>query len=420
MPELVLWLRSDRADAVRRLVSGFRELGAAVVESWQWLSGPAGRFEGIVADLRRTELPRFLQMVDELRPEWFLLVDSDVVELPGYGVQQVTAPAGKSFQFGHRSGWVVSPDLVASPETAAMAIAQRRPASPAERASLQRLRKSRRGRRPVRLPAGRPQRYPGGKGGAGVWQAIVNQMPPHDCYVEGCLGRGAVLRNKRPAEASVGIEADGDVLRAHWTGYDAAGALRLVEGDVKAWLRDAFGLGVVPGLSRCGCCGARWESDPATLVDAAGSARACAVCGRTVMVYVDPPYLRSTRKDASKALYRHEWTAADHGELLLLLKRLPCYVAVSGYDSTLYRNLLRSWRLVTFSATTSGGTKAIEHLWCNYPPPEALHDPRWLGSDRRARERWRRRSDSMARKLSSLSGLERQAVLDRVGEIVDG
>lgn len=33
--------------------------------------------------------------------------------------------------------------------------------------------------------------YPGGKSGAGVYQTIINQMPPHQLYVEPFAG-GAV------------------------------------------------------------------------------------------------------------------------------------------------------------------------------------------------------------------------------------
>ncbi|KHE92566.1 MAG: hypothetical protein SCABRO_01681, partial [Candidatus Scalindua brodae] len=37
--------------------------------------------------------------------------------------------------------------------------------------------------------------YPGGKGG--VFQKLINLMPPHDVYIETHLGGGAVIRNKR-------------------------------------------------------------------------------------------------------------------------------------------------------------------------------------------------------------------------------
>jgi hypothetical protein len=32
--------------------------------------------------------------------------------------------------------------------------------------------------------------YPGGKGGAGVYQMIINQIPPHRVYIEPFLGGG--------------------------------------------------------------------------------------------------------------------------------------------------------------------------------------------------------------------------------------
>jgi hypothetical protein len=41
--------------------------------------------------------------------------------------------------------------------------------------------------------------YPGGKNGAGVYKTIVNQIPPHEIYIEPFAGGGAVLLRKRPA-----------------------------------------------------------------------------------------------------------------------------------------------------------------------------------------------------------------------------
>jgi len=51
-------------------------------------------------------------------------------------------------------------------------------------------------------------RYPGGKGGAGVYQTIINNIPPHDTYIETHLGGGNILERKRPAARSVGIDLD--------------------------------------------------------------------------------------------------------------------------------------------------------------------------------------------------------------------
>ena len=54
--------------------------------------------------------------------------------------------------------------------------------------------------------SGDPMSYPGGKSGAGVFQTIINLMPPHDVYVEPFLGGAAVMRMKRPASLNIGID----------------------------------------------------------------------------------------------------------------------------------------------------------------------------------------------------------------------
>ena len=51
--------------------------------------------------------------------------------------------------------------------------------------------------------------YPGGKGGDGVYQTIINLMPPHKIYIEPFLGAGAIMRAKRPAPiSSIGVDID--------------------------------------------------------------------------------------------------------------------------------------------------------------------------------------------------------------------
>lgn len=57
--------------------------------------------------------------------------------------------------------------------------------------------------------------YPGGKGGAGTYQAIINQQPPHAVYIEPFLGHGGVLRRKRPAAKNIGVDLDAAVI-ARW------------------------------------------------------------------------------------------------------------------------------------------------------------------------------------------------------------
>ena len=51
--------------------------------------------------------------------------------------------------------------------------------------------------------------YPGGKGGAGVYQTLISQMPPHSTYIEAFTGGGGVLRHKRPAALNVDVDRNG-------------------------------------------------------------------------------------------------------------------------------------------------------------------------------------------------------------------
>ena len=65
--------------------------------------------------------------------------------------------------------------------------------------------------------------YPGGKGGAGVYQTIINGMPRHEVYVEPFLGGGAVMAAKRPACLNIGVDLDAEVIaqaRARIVGND--------------------------------------------------------------------------------------------------------------------------------------------------------------------------------------------------------
>ena len=50
------------------------------------------------------------------------------------------------------------------------------------------------------------ENYLGAKGGSGVYQTIINLMPPHKVYVEAFLGTGTIMKKKAPAEFNIGID----------------------------------------------------------------------------------------------------------------------------------------------------------------------------------------------------------------------
>jgi DNA adenine methylase len=223
--------------------------------------------------------------------------------------------------------------------------------------------------------------YPGGKNGSGVYQTIINLMPPHEVYIEPFLGSGAILRMKRPALRNVGIDRDPDALRqfeALTAGHDdAAGSTTVINGDAFAFLNTYRFTG-------------------------------------HELVYCDPPYLHDTR--GRHDLYRHELNQADHVRLLEIIQTLPCMVMISGYWSNLYADALKDWNSAHFQAMTRGGRMATEWLWYNYPEPIALHDYRFLGENFRERERIKRKKQRWTDRLQAMPILERRALLAAIGE----
>ena len=210
--------------------------------------------------------------------------------------------------------------------------------------------------------------FPGGKGK--TYPHVINLMPRHRVYIETHLGSGAVMRHKRPAERNIGIDADQRV--------------------IERWAESAE---TYPGLELL--C-----SKAETFLT-----RYC--FSGEELIYVDPPYYPSTRR--RHRIYRHEYTEADHGELLRVLVSLPCKVIVSGYSNPMYQQELGHWRTRVFSSKTHTDVR-LETLWFNFEPPTELHDSRYLGGNFRERESTRRRLKRMKQKLLRMEPRERAAI----------
>ena|SRR5882724_2186639 len=217
--------------------------------------------------------------------------------------------------------------------------------------------------------------YPGGKNGSGVYQTLINLMPPHQQYIEPFLGMGGVMRHKKPAFRSFGIDSDVFVI-GEWANHAIPGLI-VEAGDGIRWLKRF----------------PRFHSQ--------------------TLVYCDPPYLAT--KWPSK--YRHKMDAKDHERLLEVLLHLNCMVMVSGYRNALYGGLLRDWRRVEFTASTRGHTLATEVVWMNFPPPRELHDYRFLGQTFREREVIRRRIQRWKKRFSKMNELESFAMFAALDEV---
>ena len=225
--------------------------------------------------------------------------------------------------------------------------------------------------------------YPGGKNGSGVYQSIINQMPPHDIYIEAFLGGGAIMRYKRPARFSFGIDIDPYVI-AEWIDHPER-----------------------PDRMSVFC---RNSLDYLRSNDLRG-----ALAAPDTLLYLDPPYLMSTRRQQTP-LYHYEMTEAQHTELLKIISGMGCMVMISGYESDLYEQHIGHWRKITFQAQTRSGVPATETLWMNYPEPKRLHDYSFLGCDYRERERIKRKRQRWVSRLKKMPSLERYAIVGAIEE----
>jgi DNA adenine methylase len=244
-------------------------------------------------------------------------------------------------------------------------------------------------------------RYKGGKNNSGCFQQIINQLPPHQVYVEPFLGSGAILRIKKKARLSIGIEADrasldstmlaitevfGDSCRRLSPETALVDLTRSTEGVIAI---DGDALSILPALP----------------------------IRRDWLVYADPPYLGSTR---TREFYRQEiFTDAEHKELLSILKRLDCMVAISGYPSPLYSYHLDGWRCHQYQVINRACKMVTECLWMNYPEPMALHDYRFLGANFREREKLKRRKQRWTARLKRMPLLERASLFMAISAALD-
>lgn len=254
-------------------------------------------------------------------------------------------------------------------------------------------------------------KYPGSKWGIAKW--IVDFFPEHHSYLEPFFGSGAVLFNKPRSHIETVNDWDGDVVNLfEWIKKDPERlakeiyytpyarqvyeeAFNRITGNslyraVNFCIRLNMGHGFrtngkkvgwkndIQGRER-GYAAKDWTELPERLTEAAERLRGVQIECRpaveviqrfnynNVLIYADPPYLLETRCGKQKQ-YRKEMTDKDHAELLEVLKVHKGPAVVSGYDSELYREILKSWHKEEKFSRSQGGNKTKEILWMNFAP----------------------------------------------------
>lgn len=222
-----------------------------------------------------------------------------------------------------------------------------------------------------RAPVKLARRYPGGKGGAGIHQKIINLMPPHRMYIEPFVGGGNIYARKKPALASIVMDIDERSLN-YWKDKAGPGGT-VICGDAISFLQRYD-----------------WQGDE--------------------LVYCDPPYVMAAR--SGRKIYRHEFTDKQHRDLLSILLTIPAAVMLSGYRNAIYDDTgLCDWNRVDFQSMTRGGVR-IESLWMNFEPPAVPAELTYLGENYRERERIKRKKARWAEKLRKLPVAEQMAIME--------
>lgn len=257
-------------------------------------------------------------------------------------------------------------------------------------------------------------RYHGGKFRLSKW--LYGFFPAHEIYVEPFGGAASVLLRKPRSHGEVYNDLDQDIFNLFQVLRDEKAAARLRElCELTPYSRDefqlayqhtadpierarrtivrsamGFGSGAATGHKTGFRCEARrkhatsadvWVKYPAVLTWVAQRLRGVNIENRPAaqciashdtdrtLFYVDPPYLMETRSiGSSEHVYRHELTEQQHQELLQQLLDAKGMVALSGYASELYSDMLTGWRCETKLARISAGAGTgikTECLWLN-------------------------------------------------------
>lgn len=83
-----------------------------------------------------------------------------------------------------------------------------------------------------------------------------------------------------------------------------------------------------------------------------------------VLMYLDPPYMRGTRN--KNKIYKNEYYKKDHERLLEAVTESRAKVIISGYENSLYNDVLKGWRKDMTGARCEAGGLRRETVWRNY------------------------------------------------------
>ena len=269
-------------------------------------------------------------------------------------------------------------------------------------------------------------RYHGGKWKLAPW--IISHFPAHRCYIEPYGGAASVLVTKARSYAEIYNDLDGEivnlfrVLRSR--GDELVRAIELtpfareefnesflpapdpLEQARRTVIRSFMGFGgnltrpnrdqtpqrtgfrSYSKKNRRSIPSGDWRNYPEAMVALVERLRGVIIENRDALevirahdvddalIYVDPPYVHSTRgfdSCGTHRAYRHELTDDQHRALAGVQHSGKGMIVVSGYPCDLYdRELFADWKRVERTAHADGARVRTEVLWLNPAAANAL------------------------------------------------
>lgn len=279
--------------------------------------------------------------------------------------------------------------------------------------------------------------YTGNKGMPGLWQFIINRIPPHEIYYELFAGSGTIARILPDHIPKILVDLNEATCRALQDDWDhRSGTVNIICGDALQIISSVIehsqkqlycrqlgpaqsGITVPPGTrsfrklqSKISVAAAKARTDRNNCTDPSWPVQTeITVPARKIMIYADPPYMFSTRR-SQRRLYEKEMTDADHKKFLRACSTVKANCMISHPENDLYDKYLRGWTKEKFKVSYHGQV-AEECIYYNYPKPEKLQTYDYVGADCWDRQRVKRKIERLARKLAELPALERNAVISR-------
>lgn len=247
-------------------------------------------------------------------------------------------------------------------------------------------------------------KYPGGKWRISDW--IISHFPEHKVYLEPFFGSGAVFFKKSPAYIETINDLDGNIVNLFRVCRENPEELASLI-SITPFARDEFIACYIPsddpieqarrtlvrfhqsfGTSNSSKrswknvqtyggprCATMWNYLPETILECFDRLKNAQIENKNAielierynnentLIYIDPPYLQSTRK---RNLYAFEMSNTSHKEMLDVILKSKSKIILSGYDNDLYNSVLTGWRTDEKTTTAQMGLHRVEKIWMNF------------------------------------------------------